>query len=203
MLRYDIVEAGKALAKAEKAIIVLHGRGGNAEDVLWLAEAFTDDTYYIAAPQADDNSWYPYTFLAPEDRNEPWLSEAIQFLRKLADEISAHIPSEKLYLMGFSQGACLSLEFAARYASDYAGIAAFSGGLIGEKINTEKYKGDFSGTRIFIGNSDIDPHIPLKRTNESAEILKKLGAEVNLKIYPGMGHTIIEEELEEVRRMMF
>lgn len=203
MPRFDIVNSGQPLAKAKKAIILLHGRGGNAEDILWLAEAFSDDTYFIAAPQAKANSWYPYTFLAPEDHNEPWLSEALQFLKNLINEISAHIPSSQIYLMGFSQGACLSLEFSARYASKYAGIAAFSGGLIGKNINIEKYQGDFSGTKIFIGNSDIDPHIPLKRTEDSAEILKKLGAEVTLRIYSGMGHTISEEELEDVRRMMF
>jgi phospholipase/carboxylesterase len=203
MHRYSIVEQGAPLASAEKAIILLHGRGGNAEDILILADQFCDDTFYIVAPEATDNSWYPNSFLSPEHTNEPWLTSAIDIVKRLIDNISVHMSTDKIYLMGFSQGACLSLETAARFPLKFAGIAAFSGGLIGESVKQEKYKGDFRGTRIFIGSSDTDPHIPVERVEESAGILSNLGADVMLRIYPGMGHTVSEEEVVEVRGFMF
>lgn len=203
MHTYDILEGGRPLASAAKAIILLHGRGADAGDIIWLSDEFCDETFYIAAPQATNNTWYPHTFLSPEEKNEPWLSSAVGSVKRLIGEISVHVPKENIYIMGFSQGACLSLEVAARYAGRYGGIAAFSGGLIGERVRSEKYTGDFQGTRIFIGNSDTDPHIPLKRTMESAKLLESLGADVTMKIYPGMGHTIVKEEIEEVRNLLF
>ena len=203
MHSYDILEGGTPLTEAGKAIILLHGRGADAGDIIWLADEFCDDTFYIATPYATNNAWYPYSFLAPEEQNEPWLTSAVQTVRRLIRDISVHVPQERIYIMGFSQGACLSLEASARYAGRYAGIAAFSGGLIGESIRTEKYIGNFSGTKIFIGNSDTDPHIPVQRTHESATVLKNLGADITLKIYPGMAHTITKEEIEEVRKIMF
>ncbi|HLN54604.1 MAG TPA: dienelactone hydrolase family protein [Bacteroidales bacterium] len=202
MHRYSIVEDGLSPDKAEYALVLLHGRGGNAEDIMILADEFCDDTFYIAAPQATDNSWYPNSFLAPEVSNEPWLTSALQTVERLVNKITEHIPSNKIYIMGFSQGACLSLEFAGRYPAAYAGITAFSGGLIGEKIKPEKYTGSFPGTKIFIGNSDKDPHIPLERARASAELLKSRDADVLLKIYPGMGHTITTEEIEDVKSFM-
>lgn len=203
MHRFSIIEQGADFDNAKKAIILLHGRGGSAEDIITLADEFCDDTYYIAAPQATGNTWYPFTFLAPEEKNEPWLSSAIDIVMRLISNVTKHIPTEKIYIMGFSQGACLSLETAARYPARYGGIAAFSGGLIGHKIDAEKYKGDFAGTKIFIGNSDKDPHIPGERVRESAEMLRTMGADVDLRIYTGMGHTITREEIEEVRNFMF
>jgi phospholipase/carboxylesterase len=181
----------------------LHGRGADAEDILPLANSFCDDTFYIAAPQATNNAWYPYTFLSPEERNEPWLTSAVTMIKRLIDSISVQIPSTCIYLMGFSQGACLALEVASQYAVKYAGIAAFSGGLIGEKIKPEKYKGNFDGTKVFIGNSDNDPHIPQIRSEVSRDVMEKLGADVTLRIYPGMAHTIIQQEIETVSRLMF
>jgi phospholipase/carboxylesterase len=198
-----IVEEGKPLLQAEKAIILLHGRGADADDIISLAEMFCDDSFYIVAPEAEGNTWYPFSFLMPENQNEPWLSSAVQTVKQILDKISRHIAGENIFMMGFSQGACLSLEVAARYPSRYGGVAAFSGGLIGETVNAEKYHGDFAGTKIFLGNSDIDPHIPLDRTLESGELLKKLGADVTVKIYPTMPHTIIQDEIDEVRRLMF
>jgi phospholipase/carboxylesterase len=203
MHRFSIIEQGAKPDKAKKAIILLHGRGGSAEDIITLADEFCDDTYYIAAPQATGDTWYPFTFLAPEEKNEPWLSSAIDIVMRLIGNVTKFIPTEKIFIMGFSQGACLSLETAARHPAKYGGIAAFSGGLIGDKINGQKYIGDFAGTKIFIGNSDKDPHIPDVRVKESAEMLRSMGADVHLRIYNGMGHTIIREEIEEVRSLMF
>lgn len=200
---YRVLERGKSIDNAEKAIILLHGRGGNADDIISLADEFCDDTFYIAAPQASNNIWYPYSFLAPEERNEPWLSSAVGIVKQLIDEITGYLPTEKIYIMGFSQGACLSLEVAARYAARYAGIASFTGGLIGDRIHSEKYQGDFEGTSIFIGNSDSDPHVPLSRSEESRQILEKAGAHVTMKIYSGMAHTIIPDEINTVKEMMF
>jgi phospholipase/carboxylesterase len=203
MHSYQITEKGKPLLQAKKAIILLHGRGADAEDILPLADSFCDDTFYIAAPQATNNAWYPYTFLSPEERNEPWLTSAVTMIKRLIDSISVQIPSTCIYLMGFSQGACLALEVASQYAVKYAGIAAFSGGLIGEKIRLEKYKGNFDGTKVFIGNSDNDPHIPQLRSEESRDVMAKLGADVTLTIYPGMAHTITQQEIDTVSRLMF
>jgi phospholipase/carboxylesterase len=200
---FDVLTQGKSPGEATSAIILLHGRGADAEDIITLAEEFCDDSFHIAAPRATGNSWYPYTFLSPEEKNEPWLSSAIQVVKQLIDNIAAHVPTERIYIMGFSQGACLALEVTARHAAKYAGVAAFSGGLIGARINPLKYKGNFEGTKIFIGNSDKDPHIPLQRTQESAELLLKRGADVQLKIYPDMPHTIIRDEIDAVIEMMF
>ena len=200
---YDVIERGRPLAEAGKAIILLHGRGGSAEGFISLADKFCDETFYIAAPQALNNVWYPFSFMASEELNEPWLSSSVQTVKRLIDDVSLKIPSSKIYLMGFSQGACLSLEVAARFATRFAGVAAFTGGLIGEKIRKEKYCGDFDGTKVFIGNSDKDPHVPLLRSEESKDLLEKNGADVTLKIYPNMAHTIIPDEIESVIKLMF
>lgn len=203
MHRYSIIDDGTPLNKAEKALILLHGRGGTAEDIMILADEFCDKSFYVAAPQATGNSWYPYSFLNPEVDNEPWLSSAIQIVRSVINSVSYQLPNNKIYLMGFSQGACLALEFAARFPSDFGGVVAFSGGLIGDRINREKYKGSFDKTKIFIGNSNRDPHIPLSRSAGSAELLHELGADVMHKIYQEMAHTIIPEEIEDVKKFMF
>jgi phospholipase/carboxylesterase len=203
MHSYQVKEKGKPLLEAKKALILLHGRGADADNILPLADAFCDDSFYIVAPQATNNEWYPFTFLSPEERNEPWLTSAVTMIKRLIDGIAVQIPSNRIYIMGFSQGACLALEVAAQYAIKYAGIAAFSGGLIGEKIRPEKYQGNFDGTKVFIGNSDNDPHIPVLRCEESRDLMKKLGAEVTLNIYPGMSHTITPKEIEDVLKLMF
>lgn len=201
MHSYKIIERGSPIQKAKKALILLHGRGASAYDILALADEFVSDSFYVAAPQATNNTWYPYSFMSNESKNEPWLSSSIEIVLKLIQETSKIIPLTNIYIMGFSQGACLSLETTARHPNSYGGVAAFSGGLIGEELNTEKYKGSFNGTPIFIGNSDVDPHIPLLRTKESAALLKKMGAQVTLKIYPNMPHTINEDEIETVRTL--
>jgi phospholipase/carboxylesterase len=201
MHSYNIVERGSPIQKAKKALILLHGRGASAYDILALADEFVSDSFYVAAPQATNNTWYPNSFMANESKNEPWLSSSVEIVLKLIQETSKVIPLTNIYIMGFSQGACLSLETTARHPNAYGGVAAFSGGLIGEELNPEKYKGSFKNTPIFIGNSDVDPHIPLLRTQESAALLKKMGAQVTLKIYQNMPHTINEDEIETVRTL--
>ena len=203
MHSYNIIESGKSLSKAKKALILLHGRGATAHDILGLAHEFVDDSFYIVAPQATNNTWYPNSFMADEQANEPWLSSAVAIVKRLIDETSRQISNENIYLMGFSQGACLTLEVAAQYANKYAGIAAFTGGLIGKELNTSKYKGDFEGTKIFIGNGDKDFHVPLLRCEKSKTILEKMGADVDLKIYPNRPHTILSEEVKTVKELMF
>ena len=203
MHEHILIEKGQPPDQAKNAIIVLHGRGGRAEDTITLADEFNDGTFYICAPQAAGNAWYPYSFLGAEEQNEPWLTSAVDRIKRLIEEISVFISVDRIFIMGFSQGACLSLEVAARFATGYGGIAAFSGGLIGEIIRPEKYNGDFKGTKIFIGCSDDDPHIPLSRVEESKDIIQKLGAKVTLKIYPGGGHTILQDEIETVKALMF
>lgn len=200
---YQILEKGTPLQKAKKAIILLHGRGGSAQDIIGLADEFSDDRFYIAAPRAMNHSWYPYSFMAPEEQNEPWLRSAVETVKRLIDETAAVLGTENIYLMGFSQGACLSLEVASRFAIKYAGVVGFTGGLIGASLNPDKYKGDFEGTKVFLGNSDRDPHIPVERSEESKEIMEGLGARVLLKIYPNMPHTINQDEISTVKKELF
>jgi len=142
--------------------------------------------------------------MTPIHQNEPWLSSALDLLNSIVADINkAGITSDRIYLLGFSQGACLTLEFATRNARQWGGVTAFTGGLIGDRIYTENYKGDFGGTRVFIGNSDKDPHVPLARTEESRRVMEERGAIVTLKIYPNMAHTINENEIEMVNEMFF
>lgn len=174
---------------------MMHGRGGDARGMLALNEYLNLKGFALLAPQATNNTWYPYSFMAPTEANEPWLSSAINTVHSLIDEVLAKgITSENIYLLGFSQGACLTLESAARKAQRYGGIIAFTGGLIGDTINTENYQGSFLGTPISLSSGDPDPHIPVSRVQETTTILKTMGAEVTEMIYPGKQHTIIEEE---------
>lgn len=202
MHNYKIIEQGQPIDKASKALLLLHGRGGTVNDILSLGREFCDDTFYLAAPQASNNSWYPYSFMAEEKSNEPWLSSAVETIKKLIDETAIHIPKNQIYIMGFSQGACLALEVSARFATKYGGIIAFTGGLIGRTIHEEKYKGNFDGTKVFIGNSDRDPHVPLERSEQSKVLMEKLGADVTLRVYKGMGHTINEDEISWIKKFM-
>jgi len=203
MHTYNVIHSGQPLDKASKALILLHGRGGNANEILSLADEFCDDHFYVAAPQATNNSWYPHSFMAEEKLNEPWLSSAVKIIKKLIDDTAKAIPMDKIFLMGFSQGACLSLETSSRYATRYGGVVAFTGGLIGEKIDEKKYQGDFAGTKVFIGTSDRDPHVPLARSEQTKVLMEKLGAHVTLKVYPGMAHTINEDEILWVKKHIF
>jgi len=195
--------AGAALKEARAAMVMIHGRGGRAEDILTLVPMLDREDFVYLAPQAADNTWYPYSFLAPIHQNEPGITSGMQVIRDLLDEIAAAgIPAERTMLLGFSQGACLSLEFSARHARRYGGIACLSGGLIGPDGTPRDYPGSMDATPVFLGCSDVDPHIPKERVELSAKVMGELGADVTMRIYPGLGHVVNEDEREQVRSMM-
>ncbi|WP_207910245.1 alpha/beta hydrolase [Anseongella ginsenosidimutans] len=193
----EIISAGKPLKDADKALIMLHGRGSNAQDILGLARHLDVEGFALLAPQATNNTWYPYSFMANSEQNEPWLTSALEVLKETLDEVvEAGIPAANCYFLGFSQGACLTLEFVARNARRYGGVIAFTGGLIGDKVNCENYSGDFEDTRIFIGSGNPDPHVPLGRVKESARMLEEMDGSVTLKIYENRPHTVSPDEIE-------
>lgn len=192
-----VLRSGPSPKDARLVAIVLHGRGASAEDILGLAHQFSATDVAYVAPQAADSTWYPYSFLAPIAQNEPWLGSALRVVASLVEDCAhQRIPTERLVVMGFSQGACLTLEFAARHARRYAAVIAFTGGLIGPPGTSRDYPGDFAGTPILIGSSDVDPHVPLERVHESTAVLQRMGATVDQRIYPRMGHTINADELQ-------
>lgn len=200
----NIISAGKNIQEAGKVLVMVHGRGGNAGDILSLAGFLQVDDFALLAPQAKGNTWYPYSFMMPPEQNEPGLSSSLEILKELTEYLAENdIPRKNLYFLGFSQGACLTLEFAARNASRFGGIVAFSGGLIGDRIYPENYMGDFESTPVFIGSSNPDPHIPIERVYATTNILKKMNAAVTEKIYPDMGHTINKDEIELVNKLVF
>jgi phospholipase/carboxylesterase len=196
--------AGKNLSEANKALIMVHGRGGSASDILTLAQHLEVDDYALLAPQANQNTWYPYSFLALPSDNEPSLSAALATLAETVKEVEeAGIAKENIYFLGFSQGACLTLEYVTRNAAKYGGVVAFTGGLIGDKIYEDNYKGDFNNTPIFIGTSDPDPHVPVDRVLSTTAVLRKMNASVLEKIFPIMGHTISGEEIRLADQWVF
>lgn len=194
--------AGVSLANARLALVLLHGRGGSAEDILDLgAELELDDVAFIA-PQAAGRSWYPQSFMAPTARNEPYLSSALNTVIAVVARLAAQgVPPARVGFIGFSQGACLALEFVVRSARRYAGVAGLSGGLIGPPGTRWDYPGRFESTPVFLGISDVDAHVPLPRVEESATVLTRMGATVDFRVYPGMGHTINDDELAAVRHL--
>lgn len=195
--------AGQSLAGAQAAVILLHGRGATAASILMLAQELDQPAFAYLAPQAAGYTWYPQSFLAPIEQNEPNLSSALALVDDvLRRATGAGVPRERTILLGFSQGACLATEYAARNAGRYGGVVAFSGGLIGPPGTPRDYEGAFEDTPFFFGCSDVDPHIPVERVYESAEVVEAMGATVTTRIYPGMGHTVNEDELEAVRQMM-
>lgn len=200
----NIITAGKDISEAKKVLVLIHGRGGNAQDMISLADHFPVGDFSLLAPQATNNSWYPYSFLAPPAQNEPWLSSALGILSDLLDEIeSKGIASENIYFAGFSQGACLTAEFVTQNAARYGGILLFTGGLIGDKIYSEKYKGDFAGTPVFIGTGNPDAHVPVERVNDTAEIMEKMNAAVTVKVYDNKPHSISQDEIEFAKKLIF
>lgn len=195
--------AGLQLDKARAAMVMVHGRGATAESILTLVPSLSSEGFAFLAPQASGNTWYPNSFLAPIPSNEPGITSGHIAIRDvIATILEAGIPRERIMLLGFSQGACLSLEFAARNAARYGGIATLSGGLIGPDGTPRNYEGSFDNTPIFLGCSDVDFHIPAVRVTESAAIVRHMGADVTVKLYPGMGHMVNEDEIAHVNAMM-
>jgi predicted esterase len=198
-----ILTAGAPLDRAPAAMLMIHGRGASAEDILALAAELGHPELAYVAPQAAGSTWYPHSFLAPLASNEPFLSSALAAVAAaLARVAAAGIPPERTVLLGFSQGACLATEFAARHARRYGGVAGLSGGLIGPDGTPRDYPGSLAGTPVFLGCSDVDPHIPAARVRESAEVLRRLGGEIDARLYPGLGHTVNRDEIAAVREML-
>ena len=198
-----VLATGVPLERAFGAVVMVHGRGATARDILEIADVLPQDGVSFLAPQAAHNSWYPRSFLADFAQNEPWYTSAHNTIaRMLARVAEAGIPTDRTILLGFSQGACLALEFVARNARRYGGVVGFSGGLAGPDGTSRDYAGSLDGTPVFLGCSDTDFHIPKARVEETAEVLTRMGGIVTMRIYPGMGHTINREELQFAREMV-
>ena len=199
-----ILTGGKKLSEAKKALIMIHGRGADANDIIGLSKYLAVSDFALLAPEATNNTWYPQSFLAPKSFNEPWLSSALSVVRETVNEIVASgIPESSIYFLGFSQGACLTLEYVAQNARKYGGVVAFTGGLIGDKIDRNSYKGDFGNTPVFIGTSNPDPHVPVERVYATANILSEMNASVTHKVYENMGHTINNDEIQQANTLIF
>lgn len=200
----NIVTAGKPLDEAAKVMVMVHGRGGSAQDMLSLSQYIQADGFAFVAPQAQDNTWYPYSFLRPVDENEPYLSSALQVLVSLRARLQSdyNFKLPQIYWLGFSQGACLMLEFIARNAMEYGGVFGLSGGLIGPPGSPRSYNGSFSNMPLFLGCSDRDSHIPKERVLESENVFRDMGADVTAKLYPNFPHSINEDELNIVNLLI-
>ncbi len=194
---------GKPIGEGKKVMIMVHGRGATAESILSLADYLRVEDFTLIAPQATANTWYPYSFMAPVSENEPGLTTGLHVLKQTVDEVkAAGIAAEDIYFLGFSQGACLTSEFVARNAEVYGGVFILSGGVIGARVERDNYKGNFAGTPIFLGVSDIDAHVPLSRANETVKILEEMGAKVKQTVYPNAPHTVLEDEIDEVNHIL-
>lgn len=199
----NIEQSGKPLSEARAGMLLIHGRGASAASILTLAEEFDQTEFAYLAPQAQGNTWYPHRFTVPRQANEPALSAALSIIdQALTMLIEGGIPAEKIILLGFSQGACLALDYAAIHTRRYGGVVALSGGLIGERLDPTLYQDSLSKTSIFIACSDQDPHIPLERVQASSALLSQLGADVTQRIYPNMGHTVNMDEIQHIKAMM-
>ena len=188
---------------ARGSVIFLHGRGATAEDILGIADELQFSDLAYLAPQAARQTWYPNSFLAPIANNEPWLSSALELVGSIVEKLGhAGAPTTRIVILGFSQGACLATEFVARNPERYGGLVAFTGGLIGPMGGLPAHSGNLEGTPCFLGAGDPDPHVPWERVNESASVLRSIGAEVTLRRYPGLGHTINRDEIEEAKRIL-
>lgn len=197
-----VLQAGAALNEAKVATILLHGRGAGAEDILGLATYLDRPGVAFLAPEAVGRVWYPHPFMAPVATNEPWLTSALEFIDRLVGEVEqAGVTRDRLVLLGFSQGACLASEYAARQGGRFGAVAVLSGGVIGATVEPALYS-SLAGTPVLFGCSDVDPYIPVGRVRESAALYRDLGAEVSEQIYPGMGHTVNEDELAWVAEVL-
>ncbi len=198
-----ILTAGMPLADATCALVLVHGRGADAEGMLDLARHFSAERFAWVAPQANGHTWYPFSFLTPLDQNQPHLDSALALLASITDQLATDgVPHDRQVLLGFSQGACLSLEFAARSDRRWGGVVGLSGGVIGPDGSTWDRPRGIAGTPIFLGCSDVDPHIPVTRVHETRDLFTRLGAVVDERIYPGMPHTINDDEITAVRALL-
>ncbi|WP_299270727.1 alpha/beta hydrolase [Halorientalis sp.] len=202
-----LVTAGTDLDNAGAAVVLTHGRGASAESIVQqLGREVHREGVALLAPQAARSTWYPNSFLAPVERNEPGRSSGLEVVEAAAETaVNAGIPHERVLLVGFSQGGCLSSEFVARTPRRYGGLAVLSGGLIGETVDPDDYLSvgdDLGGTPVFLGCSDVDPHIPEERVHATAEVLDELGGDVTNRIYDGMGHGVNADELERLDGMV-
>jgi phospholipase/carboxylesterase len=197
-----VLEAGERLGTARAAMILVHGRGASAADIMTLGAELKQPGFAYLAPQAAGNTWYPHPFTAPMESNEPYLSSALEVLATVLTSVEETIPAERVVLLGFSQGACLTLEFAARHARRYGAVVGLSGGLIGPDGTPRDYPGVFAGTPVFLGCSDIDPHIPKERVIASGDVFERMGAKVAVRLYPGMPHTVNEDEIRTVNKVI-
>jgi phospholipase/carboxylesterase len=203
----SIERAGADLADASAAMILVHGRGARARGMLGLADEIGRDDVAYLAPQAARGTWYPNSFLADLESNQPHLESALGLLGDVLEEVTTDdgdgsVPLERTVLLGFSQGGCLATEYAARNADRYGGVVALSGGLIGPEGTPREYDGTMKGTPVFVGCGDQDPHIPVERVEETARVFEELEADVEKRIYQGIGHTVLEDELEYVRELV-
>lgn len=199
----NLIYGGLAAGEADKALLMVHGRGGTAKDILGLASHLNVSDFLLAAPQAGQNTWYPYSFMAPAQQNEPSLSSALEVLAAAVKVLNGQgFSDERICFLGFSQGACLLSEFLARRATKYGAAFILSGGLIGSQPETESYRGDFSGTPVFFGVTDSDPHVPFQRVEVSKEQFDAMGAKVTFEVYPGRPHSIYPEEIVRINEIL-
>ena len=197
-----ILQVGEPLERARAAMVLVHGRGASAEDIMTVGAELQHPGFVYVAPQAEGGAWYPDRFMEPMERNEPYLTSALEVLGSLVKGLEARIPAAKIILLGFSQGGCLTLEFAARNARRYGAVVGFSSGLIGPDDTPRDYPGSFSGTPVFLGCSDVDPHIPAARVLETGRVYERMGAKVSVNLYTGMDHTVSHDEIVAVREMV-
>lgn len=198
-----LAHTGAQVNAAAAAMIMVHGRGASAQDILSLAQELDAPRVAFLAPQAANYTWYPNRFIAPVASNEPWLSSALQVLDELvASLVATGIAHERIFLLGFSQGGCLATEYAARNPRRYAGVIGLSAGLIENGDQPRSYSGSLAGTPVLLGCSDVDSHIPVERVERTAQLFTQLGAAVDLRIYAGMGHTVNQDEIEAIQRLL-
>jgi predicted esterase len=196
-----ILVGGAPVAEAAGVLALLHGRGGSAQDMLALARDLDRPRFAWLVPEAAGRQWYPFSLLEKIERNRPALSSALALVKRVLDKAAA-VPAERIVLLGFSQGASVALEFAARNARRYGAVIAFSGGLLGSEGTPREYEGSLAGTPVFLGYGDRDPHLPKRRVEETAAVLERLGAEVTRRVYPGLAHAIDPEEMGTARQIL-